>query len=150
MSVNLLPNVKFYCPAAAVAAASNTDDNSTAIDTAGFDGVLFVCPITDCADTGVASMIAEQETTSGGTFAALAGATATATSAADDDLNTKLLIVDVYRPRERYVRVNRTSATANIAFGAVVAILYKGHKMPITQATAEVADSAMAVSPAES
>lgn len=145
-----LNETKWYCPAAAVSAASSTDDDSAAIDTQNWDGVMFVCPITDSANTGVASMIVEQSAASGSGFAALSGGTATATSAADDDLNTKLLIVDVYRPQERYVRVNRTSATANIAFGEVIAVLYRGSKYPVTQASAEVANAVAVVSPDES
>ncbi len=148
--MSILKNVKLYCPAAAVAAASNTDDDSTAVDTAGYDGILFVCAITDSANTGVATMTAEQGAVSAGTdAAALSGAVATATSAADDDLNTKLLAVDVYKPRERYVRVNRISATANIAYGAVIAILYQGSKAPVAQLAAEVAHSVAVSSPAE-
>jgi hypothetical protein len=41
-----------------------------------------------------------------------------------------------------------TSATANIAFGNMVAIQYKGRKVPITQ-PASVSASTLVVSPAE-
>lgn len=147
---NLLNNIKLYYVNAAISAASNTDDDSDIVDTAGFDGCIFIVPITDSADTGVATLTVEQNTANSSSgMAALSGAVATATSAANDDLNGKLLAVDVYRPRERYLRSNLTSATANIAFGDTVAILYQGSKMPITQATAEVADSTVVTSPAE-
>ena len=149
--MSMLKNVKLYCPGAAVGAANNTDDDSTAVDTQGFDGVMFLCAITDSVSGGVATMTAEQGTVAAGTdAAALTGAVATATSAANDDLNTKLLAVDVYKPRERYVRVNRTSATQNIAFGEVIAVLYQGGKFPVAQLAAEVAHSVAVTSPAES
>lgn len=149
--MNLLKNTKYYQVANAVSAASDTDDDSAIVDTANFEGCLFITEITDSVATGVATMTVEQNTANSGTgMAALSGAVATATSATNDDLNTKLLIVDVPRPRERYLRVNRTSATANIAFGPVIAILYGPRKGAVTQAAAEVADSATAVSPAES
>lgn len=149
--MNLLKNTKYYYIGAAVAAASNTDDDSDIVDTSGFEGCVFICPITDSVATGVATMTVEQNTanSTSGMAALSSDAVATATSATNDDLNGKFLIVDVYRPRERYLRVNRTSATANIAFGAVTAILYGARKAPITQATAEVADSDTAVSVAE-
>lgn len=132
----------------AVAAAANTDDDSAIVDTQGFDGVLFVCPITDSAQTGVASLIVQQNTANSGTgMATLAGMTAAVTSAANDDVNGKLLIADVYRPMERYLRVKRTSATANIAFGDVIAILYHGRLGPTAQAAA--AAIVAAASPAE-
>lgn len=146
---NLLNQIKLDYVAAAVSAANNTDNDSAIVDTAGFDGVLFLTTITDSVDTGVATMTIEQNTVNSGTgMAALAGAVATATSGANDDLNGKILAVDVYRPRERYVRANRVSATANIAFGECQAILYRGSKMPITQV--DVTDSAVVTSPAES
>jgi hypothetical protein len=148
---NLLNNIKLDYVAAAVSAGSSIDNDSAIVDTAGFDGVIFLSTITDSVDTGVATLTVEQNTansTSG--MAALAGAVATATSGANDDLNGKLLAVDVYRPRERYVRANRTSATANIAYGECLAILYSGIKVPVAQAAADVADSAVVTSPAES
>lgn len=147
---HLLKNVALEYVNDAITAAANTDDDSAAVDTQGYEGVMFICPITDSVQGGVATMTVEQETTSDGTFAALSGAVATATSASNDDLNGKLLVVDVYKPRERYLRANLTSATQNIAYGATIAIKYGAHKMPITQATAEVADSEIVTSPAES
>ena len=95
-------------------------------------------------------MTIQQCDTSGGTYAALSGAVATATSAANDDLNSHLLIVDVHRPRERYLKATLTSATANIAFGETVAICYGAHKAPITQLAAEVSQLTAVASPAES
>ena len=134
---------------APVAAASNTDSNSDRIDMSGYDGVMFICPVTDSAATGVATLKVEQNTADSDTgMAALSGASATATSAENDDLNDKLLVVDVYRPRERYVQAVRTSATANIAFGNVIAILYKGSKLPHSE-HASILDLAGVVSPAE-
>lgn len=117
----------------AVANANNTDDDSAIVDTSGYDGVMFVCPISDSAATGVATMTAQQNTANSVTgMAALAGGAATLTSATNDDINGQCLVVDVYRPLERYVRVKRTSATANIAFGDVLAILYHGRTGPAT------------------
>lgn len=150
MIQNLLNLTKWYHVNDAIVAGSSIDDDSAIVDTQGFDGVIFAVPITDSVQNGVATMTVEQNTlNSASGMAALSGAVATATSAANDDLNGKLLIVDVYRPRERYVRTNLASATANIAYGETIAILYSGIKFPITQDTAEVADSTVVTSPAE-
>ena len=145
----LANNVQFVYCLATDAAASNTDADGAVVDTANFDGCIFVTSIEDSVATGVATLTAMQCDTSGGTYAALSGAVATATSATNDDLNTKLLVVDVYRPRERYLKANITSATANIAFGATYAILYSGRVQPVTQLTAEVAQLTKVASPAE-
>jgi hypothetical protein len=130
------------------AAAASINSNSTIIDTAGYEGCLFLCPITDCVATGVATMKVQQNTansTSG--MADATGASAQATSAANDDLNGKFLAIDIYRPQKRFLRIIRTSATANIAYGDVTAILYKGRKAPITQDATQVAASAIVTSP---
>ena len=141
----LANNVQFVYCLATDAAASDTDADGAVVDTANFDGCIFVTSIED----SVATLTAMQCDTSGGTYAALSGAVATATSATNDDLNTKLLVVDVYRPRERYLKANITSATAIIAFGATYAILYSGRVQPVTQLTAEVAQLTKVASPAE-
>lgn len=134
---------------APVAAANNTDSNSDRIDMAGYDGVMFIATVTDSVATGVATLKVEQNTTDSDTgMAALAGATAAATCVVNDDINDKVLIVDVYRPRERYVQAVRTSSAANIAFGPVVAILYGPNTKPVADHSTVLA-SAVVSSPAE-
>ena len=147
---SLANDSKFYYCLATDAAASNTDADGAVVDTQGFDGCVFVTAIADSASTGVATLNVKQCDTSGGTYAALSGASATATCSTNDDLNTQLLVVDVYRPQERYLKANITSATANIAFEATYAILYNGRNAPVTQDSAEVADLTVVASPAES
>jgi len=124
---------------AAIAAASNTDDDSAIIDTAGCEGVIFFCAITDSAATGVGSLIVEQNTANSATgMAVLSGASDVATCAVNDDLNGTLLKVAVHRPRERYLRVNRTSATANIAFGELLYVKYGLRVLPVSGGSAVV------------
>lgn len=116
---------------APVAAASNTDSNSDILDMAGWDGVVFIVPLTDSAATGVATLNV-QENTANSDSGMTTVATATDTCVVNDDINNTLLIVDVYKPLKRYIQGNVTSATANIAFGNMIAIKYKGKKAPIT------------------
>lgn len=147
--MNLIKQMEILECGAPIAAANNTDGNTDILDMAGWDGVVFIAPLTDSVSGGVATLTVEQNTANSNTgMAALSGAVATATSAANDDLNDKLLIVEVHKPRERYVQAVRTSATQNIAFGNVIAIRYTGRKAPITDHSS-VLDSALAVSPAE-
>ena len=148
MNPSLLKNVSISWLAAAVVAGSSIDNDSAIFDMAEFEGILFITTIEDSVNTGVATMTVEQNTANSGTgMAALSGAVATLTSGADDDLNGKILAVDVYRPKERYVRVNRTSATANIAFGSVIAIPYGSRKRPTLEGT--LGDFVAVTSPAE-
>lgn len=147
--MNLLKNMKFQEAMAPVAAGSSIDQNSDILDMANWDGVIFIVPITDSVATGVATLTIEQNTANSDSgMAALSGAVATATCAVNDDLNNTLLIVEVYKPRERYVQGVVTSATANIAYGNMVVIQYRGRKGPVTQ-PASVQASTLVASPAE-
>jgi len=147
--MNLLKNMKIQEVLAPVALADDTDENSDRLDMANWDGVIFIIPITDSVATGVVTITVEQNTAdSDSGMAALSGATATATCTVNDDLNNTLLIVEVYRPRERYVQCVVTTGTANVAVGNMIAIQYRGRKAPVTQ-PASVQASTLVASPAE-
>ena len=147
--MQLAKNSEVRYVGAAVAAANNTDSNSTIIDMSNWDGAIFVTTVTASTATSVVTLKAEQNTANSDTgMAALSGASASATCAVTDDLNGKTLIVSVHQPRERYVQAVRTSATANSAFGQVIAILYGPRTAP-TAAASTTAASADTVSPAE-
>lgn len=114
-----------------VVAGASIDQNTTILDMSGFDGVAFIVPITDSVATAVATLKAEQNSANSDTgMTAITGATATLTCAVNDDLNGQVLIVDVNKPVERYVQGVLTSATANIAYGNVIAVQYNGCKFP--------------------
>lgn len=132
--MNLTDNVKIMEVLTPDALANNTDANSDRLDMSGWDGVVFIVPITDIVDTGVATLTVEANTAdSDSGMAAITNAAATVTSAANDDVNDQLLIVDVYRPQKRYVQGVITSSVANVAFGNMIAIQYRGSKFPVTQ-----------------
>ena len=143
--MNLTDGIKISEAHAPIANALNTDANTTILDMSGWDGVVFVVPIEDSANTGVATLTVEANTANSDSgMAAISGAVATATSASGDDLNGKLLIVDVYRPQKRYVQAALTSAVANIAFGTAIAIRYQGTKLPSTDDTTVASSAAVA------
>ena len=147
---SLTKNVEIREVNAPVAAADDTDDNSDRIDMSGYESATFIVPITDSVATGVATMTIEQNTADSDTgMAALSGAVATDTCAVNDDLNNTLLVVEVVKPRERYLQAVLTSATANIAFGNTIVLLHKPRTMPVSE-HASVGDMARAISPAES
>jgi hypothetical protein len=132
MTKTLLSAVALAYLDGAVVAGAAIDNDSIIIDMAGYEGVVFITTVEDSVSGGVATMTVEQNgANSGAGMAALVDAVATLTSGADDDLNGKQLAVDIYRPAERYLRVNRTSAGANIAYGSVIAILYGARKLPV-------------------
>jgi len=137
----LLNNVEIRQVNDPVAAGSTINDNSDRIDMAGYESCMFVTPITDSVDTGVAALTVESNTVDSDTgMVAISGAVATVTSGANDDLNGTLLAVEVHKPSKRYIQGVLTSATANIAFGDTIAIL-KPHRVPVTQGATVSASS---------
>lgn len=129
-------------------AAGTNDTDADIVDMQGFDGVLFIVPITDSVDTGTLTLTAQHSDTNTTGSMAATEATVTVTSAANDDLNDTFAVLDVQRPLKRYVELNFVTATANIATGSVLAIKYKSRDEPVSQPSADVSGSAKFVSPA--
>lgn len=136
-------NMEVRVVGAPVAAGSSIDNNSSRIDMADYESVMFVAPITDSVDTGVATLtIQENSIDSDSGMAAVTGTASTVTSASNDDVNGTALVSEYHKPAQRFVQAVRTSATANIAYGSVIAILTPKRK-PATQG-ATVSDTAYA------
>ena len=136
--MNLLNAVRVQL-AVAGAAAGTSDVTGATIDMSGFEGVVFVGTIAAHAANNFIQV--EQDTASGmGTAAALEGTKVLAGT------NGNAVAVDVYRPRERYVRavIKRGTSTAT---GDVYALLYGAHVQPVTHGTTVVAETHQ--SPAE-
>lgn len=119
-----LDNLEVRYIGAPIALASNTDSNSSRIDMANYEAVSFIAGVVDSVATGVATLTIEQNDADSDTgMAAISGSAATATCAVNDDINSKVLASEVLKPMKRFVQAVRTSATANIAFGDVIALL---------------------------
>jgi len=136
--MNLSKNVKVVL-AKAAAAAATTAVNSDIIDTAGYEGVLFVGSI---------------GTANAGNYVKLQqGDNSSLTDGADLE-NTKVVpgddgdsfMVDLYRPKDRYVRAVVTRG-ASTTVGDIYAILYGAHAKPTSHGS--TIDSETHVSPDE-
>lgn len=138
---NLANNIKISWVKALIGSSSSTDSNTAILDMSGFDGVIFITPVTTAATGSVVALTVEENTANSDSgMAAITGAAATKTSPA----NGTLLVVDVYRPQKRYVQGVITSATQVATFDASIAIQYSGSKMPITEALT-IADQVVVV-----
>ncbi|PZU87340.1 MAG: hypothetical protein DI527_18875 [Chelatococcus sp.] len=144
--MSLLKNVK-VTRVAASAVAGTTDVAGSILDMAGFDGVLFLALTGDVTDTSVLTLKAQQnvanQTSGMANLAGTASFTAGATSA-----DSKVLLLDVYKPRERYVRPVLTRATANAVVDGIIAIQYDARNRPSVQ-DASVIASALSNDPNE-
>lgn len=143
--MNLIKNVKVTRVMNAVAAGTS-DQEGSVLDMQGFDGVVFVAAFGTLTASQVTSLKAQQGAASNLSDAADLEGTATG-PLADGDGN-KLLVLDVYRPQERYVRCVVDRGTANAVIDGVIAIQYAGAKLPIAQGST-VAFAEAHVSPAE-
>lgn len=130
------------------ATVAQTAVNGTAVDMVGFDGVMFIAVLGTVSTDCVPTLKAQQSSDNGSadTFADLEGSSAAGDDGDDDDL----LVVDVYRPRERYVRpvLTRAGGSTGAVLDGIIAIKYRGSKMPTAQHATEVARTVLA-SPAE-
>lgn len=127
-------------------AAGTSDVNSDVVDTQGFEGVRFIAGFGAITAGAVTSIKVQQGTAANLSDAAdLAG---TGVTVADDDDN-QIAIVDVYKPRERYLRVAFDRGTQNAVIDLLVAELYGPREKPITEDAAIVIAAEMHVSPAE-
>ena len=114
---------------APIANASNTNVTSSSLDMAGFDCALFVVAISDSTDTAKAELEVEGSDDNA-TWKKLVLDEISATAAAADGLNGKILRVEVKRPLQRYLRARLKSTVANIAFGQTHGLRYAPRKVP--------------------
>ena len=129
-------------------AVGTTAINGTEVDMAGFDGVCFVVAMGTITD-GTPKIKAQQDTATGMAGAADLANTGVTMAATDDN---KLVVLDVFRPAERFVRcvVDRTvgsPGTGSVIDGAI-AIQY-GPRTATTTQPSTVAGSETHVTPSE-
>ena len=129
-------------------AAGTTDQNGSAVDMQNFEGVVFIASLGALTATQVTQMKAQQSSDNGSpdTFADLTG---TLTAAMADDDDNQCIVLDIYRPRERYVRPVLLRGTANAVIDGITAIQYGPRKKPTTHDAATVQASETHASPAE-
>lgn len=125
-------------------AAGTTDINGTVLDTANFDGVAVEVTMGAIVSGAVTSIKWQQGDESNMSDAAdLEG---TAITVADDDDN-QTFVLDLYKPRKRYVRVVVDRGTQNATVAAATYVQYGPRTMPTTQGSAVTLETH--VSPAE-
>ena len=127
--------------------AGTSAQTSSAIDTLGYEGVKIYSLFGTITSGAVTSVKVQQSSDDGSvdTYADLEG---TSQSVADDDDN-QVVVHDIYRPRERYLKVVISRATQNAVIDGVIAVLYGAHKKPTTDDTTTIVGREVHASPAE-
>lgn len=127
-------------------AAGTSAISSDVVDTAGYEGVLFIIAMGAIVAGAVTSAKAQQGAASDLSDAAdLEGSSV----AIADDADNKLVYLDVANPRERYVRCAVSRATQNATVDSITAILYGPRVLPTTHDAASVAGGEAHVAVAE-
>ena len=129
-------------------AAGTTDQNSSSVDMAGHDGVRFIALLGALTATQV-TRVKAQQSSDDGVADAWADLTGTQTAAMDDADDDQCVVLEVHRPRERYVRLVVERGTANAVIDAVVAEQYGAREKPVTHDTSTVQASETHSSPAK-
>jgi len=142
--VNLLPNINVIKVMDAVAAGTGDTQDTTEIDMAGYDGCVFIASVGTLTATAVTDFRLRDATSSGGSYADIAGSKLSWADTADNTIN----VIDIYRPLERYLKGRITRATANAVINGVYAIQYRGQKLPVTLGATVTAHATLA-SPAD-
>jgi hypothetical protein len=124
--------------------AGLTDILGSTLDMQGFEGVLMICRFGAITATAVSGIRAQQGNDSGLSDAADLLGSAQVVADSDDD---KAFYIDLFRPKERYVRLVVDRATANAVVATAEYIQYGPKKMPTVHG-ANVAGE-LHVSPAE-
>jgi hypothetical protein len=144
--MQLTNRVRTVLAKSAVAAGATDITDAAVIDMQGYEGVRFIYSFGAITAGAVTSVAVASKATNAPTPGTddLAGSSITVADDADD----KIVIVDIYKPRLRYLRPFVKRATQNAVVNCIVAELYgrKG-KMPVTQ-DATVSGQELWVSPA--
>lgn len=113
-------------------AAGTSDQESAAVDMAGYDAVRFVALFGALTASQVTKLVIEHSDAGDSGFVPISGAT---TAALADGDGNKMLIVDVSRPTKRYVRAVVDRGTANAVIDGVIAEQYRPRTLPTSQPT---------------
>ena len=109
--------------------AGTSDIESTAVDMKGFEAVQFVVAF-GAITTGAVTSVKLQGSHDGSTWTS-SDLTGTGQTVADDADN-KLFILDMAKPRFRYVRCVVDRGTQNAVVDSITAYQYQADKEPVT------------------
>lgn len=149
MGQQLTNKVKTQISNLAAAAASTDITDGFVIDTAGYEGCRFIVQFGTITSGAATSIKVQQAAAVTSTTALTSGADllGTGITVGDTDDN-KLFIIDVYRPRERYLQLHILRATQNAVVNFAIAELYNARVLPVVK-HADVDTQELWASPAE-
>ncbi len=113
-------------------ASGTADRKGATADMKGWDGLLIIVKTAAIATGATYSIKAQQSATdSDGAFEDVLGTSQTIEH--DDD--NEIYYIDLYQPRERYVRAYVDKDTSNACAETVIYVQYRGQFLPASQPT---------------
>lgn len=139
--MNLSKSIKVTVVEAA-AAAGQTELVSDVLDMSGYEGVIFIALLGDVTSGSVLTLTVKGN--SANSVSSPTPVTQKATSAftaGASDADSKVLLVDVYKPTLRYMFASLTRTTQNAVVGGIIAIQYRSRAKPSTHDASVIASA---------
>lgn len=105
------------------------------VDMAGFDGCMFILTMGNCS-TAVSMTAQAATSTTAGDFATITKGTSNVTVSSTEA--NRAMMIDVYKPLQRYLRCTINSTGASNTGCGTVAIQYGARVAPTTNASTDV------------
>lgn len=125
-------------------AAGTTDQNSSSVDMSNFEGVRFIAAF-GAITAGAVTSVKVAQSADDTNWDDLLGS---AVTVADDDDN-QVVVIDVWRPIDRYIRCTIDRGTQNAVIDGVIAEQYGARVLPTTDDSTTVVSREIHTSPAE-
>jgi hypothetical protein len=125
-------------PVEPAAVAGTTALTTDVVDMQGFDSVAFIAQLGDVTDTSVLTLTGfTNDTNDTNSPTQLADAVTFTAGASNAD--NKLLVLELHKPRERYVYATLARATANAVVNGILAVLFNSNSRPVIQDASVIA-----------
>jgi hypothetical protein len=137
MQNNLIKDIQFInLMGATTGTAAATTEAPGVVDMSGYTGCLFIAMSATTGFEAATDIFIKEAATTSATFLSLEAGGAVAASVAATRTERSALIIDVYKPRDRYLMVGMTSGTIG-DIAAVYAIQYGARTGPVAPTTAD-------------
>lgn len=126
----------------AAATAGTSDLTTDVLDMTGFEGVMFIALTGDV--TAASELTLTVKGNSANSVSSPTPVTQKATTtftAGASDADSKVIMVDVYRPTLRYQFAVLSRAAQNAVIGGIIAIQYGAHNKPTSQHASVIASA---------
>ncbi len=133
---NLLTDAKVLQLFPYQAASTTSIDGATEVDMLGYESCLFMVFLGDMTANSVLNLTVYHGDTSG----SLSASEATSGNVTSDGTDDTIMLLDVHKPKYRYLEPQLSIATQNAEVHCIVAIQYNGRNRPITQDSSVISD----------